>query len=140
MKLSFLKYRRAVFVCTHGGKKRKRGNGIRPVQHYNCLECPARLVLCADLKTCSLVVKDFDGKHNHVTDEAAFMWYPKNRRLSNEDKATVLSLNKLHVRAADIRSTLSKSSGKSVLTKDIHNICAGIVVSSIMAHDVLICY
>lgn len=103
------------------------------------MECPARLVLYADLKSSSLVIREFHREHNHATDEASFRWYPKNRRLSTEEKAAVISLHKLYVRATDIRSTVEKSSGKSLLTKDVHNICAGRVLVALILILLVVC-
>jgi len=69
-------------ICTHGGKPRSRGQGIRPRQKSRSIRCPARMNVLAKKKfgadgsqvaDWQVVVTHHNATHNHPLDADAFM-------------------------------------------------------------------
>ncbi|RLN85669.1 hypothetical protein BBJ28_00018156, partial [Nothophytophthora sp. Chile5] len=118
------------FLCTHGWKRRSRGNGQRVSHNLRATECPAKV--CATLQRTdgvvrwSVVVTKHVPEHNHEVSEAVFQQYCENRRVRDPK---VLDQAEQLWRSGGTRRRVfdflkDQAPDRVILMKDVHNLVA----------------
>ncbi|XP_070563064.1 zinc finger SWIM domain-containing protein 3-like [Ptychodera flava] len=115
-------YSDITFVCKHYGKPRIRGVNERPRQSYFASGCNVKLRLVYVEAMNNYKVTVLSTEHNHPISSQAFGWYPENRRLEDSELKQVEDLLQLNVDIRNIKNFVSEKTGKTVISKDIHNI------------------
>ncbi|RLN48077.1 hypothetical protein BBJ28_00003055 [Nothophytophthora sp. Chile5] len=118
------------FLCTHGWKRRSRGNGQRVSHNLRATECPAKV--CATLQRTdgvarwSVVVTKHVPEHNHEVSEAVFQQYCENRRV--RDPKVLAQAEQLWRSGGTRRRVFDflkdQAPDRVILMKDVHNLVA----------------
>ena len=115
-------YRKVQYECVHHEQYKSKGSGKRAIQHSRRKGCSARIIVYAHLRRKVLHVSQVNVTHNHQLSEGVWQNLPENRRLSNVEAETVLSLVQSNVPTAAIKKQVSKQVKKSITTQDVANI------------------
>ncbi|XP_047140739.1 uncharacterized protein LOC105846787 [Hydra vulgaris] len=108
-------------ICTHGGFNSSKGIGKRNSGSAKN-NCPAKIYAALTKDRTKIIIKQMIETHNHVIEQDLYKHYVQNRKLSNEEKAKVKELSRLGVTTKVIADEMRKSTGKSIVNKDIWNI------------------
>lgn len=105
-------------------KIRYKGKGIREKQRYQAKNCPWQLRLNYDAKTNIYLIKHIFNDHNntHPLTEVFYQSHPKQRKLNEEEKETVIQMINAKAKPAVIVESIKNKTGKIITTKDVNNI------------------
>ncbi|GMF10915.1 unnamed protein product [Phytophthora lilii] len=112
-------------ACTHGGKPRRRGTGLRPNHHHRAIQCPAQLNACVkrDGSVWQVHVTNQHAWHNHEVSEELYRSYPVVRNALDDDVlATVNILRKAEANRKKILEYIIENTSQSPKMKDVHNL------------------
>ncbi|KAI9911102.1 hypothetical protein PsorP6_009508 [Peronosclerospora sorghi] len=116
------------FLCTHGWKRRSRGNGQRVSHNVRATECPTKV--CPTLQRSegtnewNVVLTKHFTEHNHELSEALYLQYSEVRRVREPE--VLAQTEKLWRGGATRRHVFEflkkRSPNQIILMKDVHNI------------------
>ena len=115
------------FCCTHSRKRDYRGNiGTRKGQHYNWLDCKAKIYLYKSQKRDdeSLKVTQINLEHSQPVSKEIYK--QKNTNYSEEEKEMVKNLNSANASARQIKRVLLDKAKKSVTIQNLKNLISQI--------------
>uniref|UniRef100_A0A8D8YXM5 Zinc finger SWIM domain-containing protein 3 n=1 Tax=Cacopsylla melanoneura TaxID=428564 RepID=A0A8D8YXM5_9HEMI len=84
--------------------------------------CPFSLKVNLSRNAQNLVITNIAPDHNHEISETVFKSLPRQRQLSDDQKAEVKEMLYLRCNKKLVRKHMVESTGKNVLLKDIHNL------------------
>ena len=119
------KYKSVHFICIHhphGHASRNRD--LRPNQRYFNLNCPFQFKIVLDIAKKLYRVTNLRNTHkNHPLSQESFIRYPRNRRLSDEERKKYIGRDILELKAkkSDLKRVIQKETGKVTTTKDLGN-------------------
>ncbi|GFO11974.1 threonine aspartase 1-like [Plakobranchus ocellatus] len=116
-----LKYCLYEFRCTHRGKYKGTGNGMKIVRSFK-EGCPARVYASVDKAMKKIVVRSLVDEHNHPIGPHLYSQYPKQRLLSKEQESEILELCKHKLPTKVLRDHVREHYGKNVHLSDIRNL------------------
>ncbi|KAI9913113.1 hypothetical protein PsorP6_004911 [Peronosclerospora sorghi] len=110
------------FLCTHGWKRRSRGNGQRVSHNVRDTKCPAKRSEGTNER--NVVVTKHFTEHNHELSEALYLQYSEVRRV--RDTEVLAQAEQLWRGGATRRLVFEflkeRSSNQIILMKDVHNL------------------
>ena len=112
-KMKLLHYYEVKFTCIHGGRKhRNRGTGKRKSSTFK-KGCPCFIAFRLDGEKNNLVVTKVNTEHaNHEVNENLYEFYPKVRKLSEEDKSYAEQMLAMSANKKILQQQLKKDTGK----------------------------
>uniref|UniRef100_A0A8D9AW04 Protein FAR1-RELATED SEQUENCE 6 n=1 Tax=Cacopsylla melanoneura TaxID=428564 RepID=A0A8D9AW04_9HEMI len=116
-----LVYCTITYKCIHGGEFKTTGNGQRKTPSFK-QNCPFSLKVNLSRNAQNLVITNIAPDHNHEISETVFKSLPRQRQLSDDQKAEVKEMLYLRCNKKLVRKHMVESTGKNVLLKDIHNL------------------
>ena len=116
-----------LFTCKFGGRKRgSKCTDKRPGQHYNNIDCPARINFyksqkqgATDMKITNVILD-----HNHPVSKEAYNI--QNTNLNEEELEMIKDLAEAKLKPSQIKKVLIKKVGKSVNCKKLRNVITNI--------------
>ena len=117
-----LKYYELKFACNHGGKDHKPlGNGTRATNTFK-QQCPFKISVRLSRDGMHLEVTDTHLLHNHDIGYESYRFYPKVRKLDNDEIRYAENMLELGANNKKLQQQLVRETGKSVTLKDLSNI------------------
>ena len=115
----------SVLSCIHGGRKHiQRGSGQRKTSTFK-KNCPCSVSFRLDEEGSNLVVTKANMEHaNHEMNENLYQFYPKVRKLSDEEKTHAEQILAIHANKKLLQQQMKKDTGKRVSLGDLTNINA----------------
>lgn len=111
-------------ICTHGGRDRNRGLGLKPAQFIRHTGCKFRINVQVEwIKTkWMLMVKAGSFVHNHAVAPEVFKTYASNRGVSDEQNAAHVQSMLQHSRKRSAIYEYCLEKGENVVMKDVDNL------------------
>ncbi|XP_022180450.1 uncharacterized protein LOC111040744 [Myzus persicae] len=119
---SDLKYYYIKFCCVHGGCYKKKKTLDQRSTSTMRQGCDDGIYLKASDDGKSLVITKMTEDHNHEVSKILYDHLPNQRKITPENKATVLELMDLKANKKIIQHKIMNESGKIVTLKDLSNI------------------
>ena len=111
-KVTSLNYYTIYYNCIHGGRKHKSaGSGARQSSTFRD-GCPFKLSIRLSDDGNSLVVSDIKEEHNHPTSKAAHQYYPKERKLDDDQRTFAEQMIKLGANKKKLQHQLQSDTDK----------------------------
>ncbi|KAG6585128.1 putative bolA protein C4B3.11c [Phytophthora cinnamomi] len=117
-----------IFVCTHAGRYKSRGQGKRKRQQSRALDCDVQSNACvqvvdASVPTFAVRFTTWHVFHNHALSEHTFRQYPHNRNaLEAQIVDTVNTLQKAGAPKKQILQYIHENSVWNPTNQDVHNL------------------
>ena len=122
-KVKLLHYCEVKYACIHGGRKHtNRGTGKRKTSTFK-KNCPCFVSFRVDDRGENLIVTNVNMEHaNHEVNEQLYQFYPKVRKLNEDDKSYAERMLAMKVNKKLLLHELKNDTGKRVSLRDLTNI------------------
>lgn len=116
-----LKYYTIQYYCVHGGKNyQSKSSGARKAFTFQ-RNCPAVFNVGVDETGHNLIIKSIIHEHNHQRSKNLFRHYPRNRRLTEEEKSKIAELLDLEANRVKVKNLMENETKKVILMKNLDN-------------------
>ena len=139
-KVKLLHYSEVKYACIHGGRKHtNRGTGKRKTSTFK-KNCPCFVSFRLDEIGENLIVTNVNMEHaNHEINEQLYQFYPKVRKLSDDDKLYAERMLAMKVNKKLLQHELKNDTGKRVSLRDLTNIAVAAKQRSGTRNDLNTC-